>query len=144
MKNRYKDRAFALAFKSEIQKLGFGGQTKVAKKSGVSKSMINDILNGRTFGSLETQQALVKALGYEDFKIFLELVPQPPEESQLTPLSSSEVDHRSNDKDTLLEVLLENRALRQELERARQELQKFRRNYGQIDNCLPSPPPNDP
>ncbi|MDR2405549.1 MAG: helix-turn-helix domain-containing protein, partial [Deltaproteobacteria bacterium] len=67
-KNDEEALAFTAYLRSEIVKLGFGSQAKLAVKSGVSKTMISDILSNRTKGRPLTRKKITMALGhsYED------------------------------------------------------------------------------
>ncbi|MDR1576724.1 MAG: helix-turn-helix transcriptional regulator [Deltaproteobacteria bacterium] len=143
MKNRDDDRAFVTAFKAEVKKRGFGAQTELAEKSGVSKSLINDIINDRTFGKVKTHQSLAAALGYQDFDIFLEMGRKLAKEEQFRQARLASVSGESQwsgEVPSLLEILIENRSLRLELERIRQELEFFRTQGGKSDNPAFPPP----
>ncbi|MDR1085643.1 MAG: helix-turn-helix domain-containing protein [Deltaproteobacteria bacterium] len=124
MKNRNDDRAFVKALKAEIKKRGYGAQTELAEKAGVSKSLINDIINGRTYGKIKTHQVLASALGYQDFESFLEEGRKIAKEEQLRQANYTEGREilGCGEIPSLLEILLENRALRLELEQIRKEL----------------------
>ncbi|MDR0354984.1 MAG: helix-turn-helix transcriptional regulator [Deltaproteobacteria bacterium] len=65
--------AFRHAIKFEINKRGFGGQAELSSRSGVSKSLINDIVNGRATGSLRTRKILSNSLGYLDYDQMVEV-----------------------------------------------------------------------
>jgi transcriptional regulator with XRE-family HTH domain len=128
MKNRDDDRAFVRAVKAEIAKRGFGSQTELAEKSGVSKSLINDIINGRTFGKIKTQLALTTALGYKSLEEIWEMGRRlAREERQSQTRAGSEGEFSGHGEiPSLLEILVENRALRIELGRLRRELEVLR------------------
>ncbi|MDR1609148.1 MAG: helix-turn-helix transcriptional regulator [Deltaproteobacteria bacterium] len=141
MKNRDDDRAFVLAFKAEIKKRGFGAQTDLAEKSGVSKSLINDIINGRTFGKVKTHKALALALGFMDFEGFLAIGRKLEQDERTLARQATSNEALANpEAPTLLEILIENRFLRLELEKTRQELKYFRTLGGQTDKPALPPP----
>jgi transcriptional regulator with XRE-family HTH domain len=131
MKNRDDDRAFVKALKAEIKKRGFGAQTELADKAGVSKSLINDIINGRTFGKVKTHQILASALGFQDFEAFLAEGRKIVKEEQLTQANISGYGDFlcCGEVPSLLEILIENRALRLELEQMRKELTMVQRSH---------------
>ncbi|MDR1871214.1 MAG: helix-turn-helix domain-containing protein [Deltaproteobacteria bacterium] len=137
MKNREADHAFVRAFRAEMERRGSGAQTTLAKRTGLSTGLINDILKGRTFGSLETQQSLAQALGHEILDDFLESGRRLAREECLNAIKSGNPPAFPTHLEipSLLEILVENRALRLELEKTRLELENIRhgRPLGESD-----------
>jgi transcriptional regulator with XRE-family HTH domain len=130
MKNRDNDRAFVEALRSILKQQGFGAQTELAAKAGVSKSHINDILKGRSFGKVKTHQALAEALGYADLESFLELGIQIIRENQLQTVLPADAGSLldSGRMPTMLEILIENRNLRLQMEKMKKELELAQKN----------------
>jgi transcriptional regulator with XRE-family HTH domain len=128
MKNREADHAFVRAFRAEMERRGSGSQTTLSKRTGLSTGLINDILKGRTFGSLETQQTLAQALGHDILDEFLELGRRLAREECLNAIKAGNPPAFPTHMEipSLLEILVENRALRLELEKARLELEAIR------------------
>lgn len=57
--------AFRKALDLLVEQSGHGAQKKIAEKIGRSPSYLNDILRGRTSGSLPVRQGIAEALGLE-------------------------------------------------------------------------------
>jgi transcriptional regulator with XRE-family HTH domain len=122
--DKYDTKAFFLAaLRKELAVLGHGGQAKTAKYAGVSRSLLNDIVKGRSTGAEEKRRAIAAALGFEDYEAFLDIgrslmkvpaVRQTPEPARRAALSSDE----------LIELLRENRQLRREVDTLKTELEK--------------------
>ena len=128
---------FVRALKKELGRLGHGGQAQVARASGVSKTLLSDIINGRTFGAEEKRRAIAAALGYEDYEAFLDIgrklmkVPtvRQPLKRERKAASSGE----------LIELLRENRELRIDLDQARKQIEHLRNQIEGIGHtCDPS------
>jgi transcriptional regulator with XRE-family HTH domain len=136
MKNTNETMAFQAAFRQKIQMLGYGSQCELSAKSGVSKSMINDILRGRSFGKLVTRSKLIKALDFPDYESFLnygkQLILQEKISTTLTESGTLPMASAIPVEVPTLEVLLaENRALRIEVDKLRQDLSDFRSAFAE-------------
>ena len=115
MNNRYDTKTFFLAaLKKEMDGMGHGGQAKTARAAGVSRSLLNDILKGRSVGAEEKRRAIAAALGFDDYEAFLDvgraLLKVPPVRKNPKPA------RRVNLSDELIELLQENRKLRNEID----------------------------
>jgi len=64
-------RYFSAALLAEIAARGRGIQTELARLSGISPAFICDLKRGRSEGSPEKREALIKALGYPDYEGFI-------------------------------------------------------------------------
>lgn len=135
---KYDTKSFFLAaLKHELTKLGYGGQAKIARHAGISKSLLNDILGGRSSGSDEKRRAIAGALGYEDFEAFLDVgrrllnIPLVRQASKAGRKSSSRVE--------LIELLRENRRLRLEIDALKSELAIFKSMAGPCRETLCDP-----
>jgi transcriptional regulator with XRE-family HTH domain len=121
--DKYNTKAFfVLALKKELDNLGHGGQAKIARCAGVSRSLLNDIVKGRSFGGEAKRLAIAAALGYDDYETFLDIgralmkvavVRQAPTPARKAAMS-----------DELIELLQENRKLRLEIDALKTELGK--------------------
>ena len=121
--NKYDTMAFfSAALKKEITSLGHGGQAKTAQYAGVSRSLLNDILKGRSFGMEEKRRAIAAALGYEDYETFLDIGRSLLNVSAVR--KSPQPAHKPSLSDELLELLRENRKLRLEIDDLKAELEK--------------------
>jgi len=64
--------AFRRALEAVVEQSGHGAQKRIAEKIGRSPSYLNDILKGRTSGSLSVRQGIAEAVGM-DYAEMLEL-----------------------------------------------------------------------
>ena len=64
-------RYFSAALLAEMTARGRGIQTELSRLSGISPAFICDLKNGRAEGSPEKCEALIKALGYQDYEGFI-------------------------------------------------------------------------
>jgi transcriptional regulator with XRE-family HTH domain len=121
--------AFRAAVKAELDKKGFGAQVELARLSGVSKSMVNDIVNGRTFGGMKTRLRLATCLGYETYEKFVDYgktILEGQRESLEKEIGLQESLKRTKALPSVIELLVENRTLRIELEQTRKQLETFK------------------
>jgi len=64
-------RYFSAALLAEMTARGRGIQTELARLSGISPAFICDLKHGRAESSPEKREALIKALGYQDYEGFI-------------------------------------------------------------------------
>lgn len=64
--------AFRKALDLAVERGGHGVQKKIAARAGRSPSYVNDILKGRTSGSLAVRQSIAEALGM-DYELMLQM-----------------------------------------------------------------------
>lgn len=118
-------------------------QAELSKRSGISKSQINDILKGRAYGSEETKRSLAAALGYPDrrYEDFLDigrriLAGEDPEPSPVPAVMKEPAPppEASGESGNLQEKLA---GCLKEIEELKQELETIRkRNDKLIDGLL--------
>ena len=113
---------FLAALKKELAGMGHGGQAKTARYAGVSRSLLNDILKGRSFGAEEKRRAIAAALGFEDYEAFLDIGRSLLNVSAVR--DNSKPVHQPTMLNELIELLRENRKLRGEVEALKAELEK--------------------
>jgi len=128
---------FMAALKAELEKRGHGFQAELAKRAGVSKSTVNDILKGRSSGSDRNRRAMAEALGYTDYEEFLDIGRQlsgaEPVRTERNSLYQS-----STEIPAVLELLVENRSLRIRLEEQSQEMEGLKTRLARLEGCDPS------
>jgi len=140
--NEVDDRIFFVAaLKAELKKHGYGAQAELSKKSGVSKSLINDIVNGRTYGAERKRRALATALGYPDYEDFLNLGRKTMGKPLVKRTFEPSPVPAENMPELLLELLLENRSLRIERDAKNQEIAELRQEVSTARTlCDPTVP----
>jgi transcriptional regulator with XRE-family HTH domain len=126
-KNNFERQAFRAGLLYELERLGFGGQSQLSKRSGVSRSMVNDILSGRTFGKLKTRESLARALNYPDYFSLMEFGRKVASELESSPNPEDNLVGTYLVPPTLETLLVENRSLRIENKRILEELRKLRK-----------------
>ncbi|MDR2338838.1 MAG: AAA family ATPase [Deltaproteobacteria bacterium] len=143
MKNPDEDaKAFAAFLKAEINKLGFGTQAKLSTKSGVSKTMISDILCERTKGRPMTRRKLSDALGI-DYETALEQGRNLLESKKVVEAMREGQAFNLNGIDVppIVYMLAENRELRLRIQEMEQLLgEEARKKLGLKDMSEPEPP----
>jgi len=130
---------FMAALKAELAKRGHGFQSELAQRAGVSKSTVNDILKGRSSGSDRNRRAMAEALGYANYEEFLDIGRQL---TGLEPVRGEKIQHHKSltEAPALLELLVENRALRIRLDEQRLEMEVMRTRLARLESCDPSVP----
>jgi transcriptional regulator with XRE-family HTH domain len=126
-KNHLERQAFRAGLIFEIDRLGFGGQAELSRRSGISRSMVNDILSGRTFGKLKTREALAKALNHPDYASLLEYGKKVAEELDASSRPEANLVGSYLNPPNLDLLLLENRALRIENDKLKSQLKKYKK-----------------
>ena len=128
---------FMAALKAELEKRGHGFQSELAKRAGVSRSTVNDILKGRSSGSDRNRRAMAEALGYTDYEDFLDIGRQlsgaKPVRAERNSLYQS-----SAEIPAVLELLVENRSLRIRLEEQSREMESLKTRLARLETCDPS------
>ena len=128
---------FMAALKAELEKRGHGFQSELAQKAGVSKSTVNDILKGRSSGSDHNRRAMATALGYLDYEEFLDIGRRL---SGVKPLrgKSNKAGKSTAETPALVDLLLENRALRLRIDEQNKEIETMRMRLEHLEGCDPS------
>jgi transcriptional regulator with XRE-family HTH domain len=115
--------AFSAYLRSEINKMGFGSQAKLSIKSGVSKTMISDILSQRTKGRPLTRKKITLALGhsYEDAIELGRKIMETRKANEVV-LEGKSFTLGSVEVPSIIYLLAENRELRMKLEEKERQL----------------------
>lgn len=133
---------FVKALKKELARLGRGGQAQIARYSGISKSLLSDIISGRTFGAEEKRRSIAAALGYEDYEAFLDVGRRL---MKAAPVRQSPLKNPKESRpDELMELLRENRQLRIDLDQARRQIEQLRNQIEGIGRSREPSVPDTP
>lgn len=119
-------RFFIAALRAELAKRGHGCQSELAKRTEISKSAVNDIVKGRSQGSDRNRRTIAKALGYNDFEEFLDVGRKLLGISPVRPAGVDRQAIKVSSNPDLVELLIENRQLRIELEKMRAQNELLR------------------